>query len=110
MASKIHQFRYYSENNPNNYPQDWSWPVYCSTDTFKKYSPIMQLGIQTLPGVKFYLNSNTNPVIVGSTGIFELDITSTSGSIASLRIEQDSMEEINQLENGYLIIDMVCGS
>jgi len=42
---------------------------------FTNYTPITQLGIQTLPGVKFYLNKRENgAIIVGYTGIYELDL------------------------------------
>lgn len=107
MATKIAQFRYYAEQNSNNQPQDWSWATYCEASTFKNYSPILQLGIQTLPGTQLYINSSTTPIIVGHTGIFELDVTNTSASIANLRIEQSSMQQIKDLPNGYLIIDIV---
>ena len=109
MATKITQFRYYADGNPNNYPLEWTWPHYCTSETFKKYSPIKQLGIQTLPGTRLYINSSNTPIIVGSTGIFELDVATTTATINGLRIEQDSMELIRNLDNGYLIIDIVYG-
>lgn len=109
MATRITQFRYYAEGNENNFPQENSWPSYCSQETFKKYSPILQLGIQTLPGTKIYINSSINPIIIGATGIFELDVTNTSASINGLRVDQTSMELIRDLPNGYLIIDLVYG-
>jgi hypothetical protein len=47
--------------------------------------PIVHLGIQTLPGTKVYLNSNMDaPVIIGATGIYELDLEGTTGLISSL--------------------------
>lgn len=107
MATKMKQFRYYSDSNVNNYPDNWSWATYCEASAFKPYSPITQLGIQTLPGTRLYINSSTIPIIVGSTGIFELDVSKTSASIASLRIEQTSMQKIRELDNGYLIIDII---
>lgn len=109
MATRMVQFRYYAENNANNFPVENSWASYCTQETFKKYSPILQLGIQTLPGTRFYINSGITPIIIGATGIFELDVTNTSASITSLRIDQASMEQIKKLENGYLIIDLVYG-
>jgi hypothetical protein len=36
--------------------------------------PIVQLGIQSVPGTKFYLNGSNNPIIIGNTGIYELDL------------------------------------
>lgn len=109
MATRITQFRYYAEDNKNNFPSKNTWASYCTQETFKKYTPIMQLGIQTLPGTKFYLNSAITPIIVGSTGVFELDVTNTTASITGLRIDQGSMELIRDLPNGYLIIDLVYG-
>lgn len=109
MANRITQFRYYSEDNPNNYPIDNSWASYCTQETFKKYSPIMQLGIQTLPGTRIYLNSGITPIIIGSTGVFELDVSNTSATITGLRVDQYDMELIKNLPNGYIIIDLVYG-
>lgn len=109
MASRVTQFRYYAEKNANNYPADLTWPGYCTQATFKKFSPIMQLGIQTLPGTKIYLNSSLEPIVIGSSGVFELDVTGTTAVITGLRVEQNSMEQIRDLPNGYIIIDMVYG-
>ena len=109
MASRITQLRYYAEGNPNNQPSVFSWPNYCTQESFKKYSPINQLGIQTLPGTRIFINSSLTPIIIGSTGIFELDVSNTSATISGLRVEQASMEQIRDLENGYLIIDLVYG-
>lgn len=107
MATKMLQFRYYKDNNKNNNPQNWNWTHYCSPDTFKQYSPIVSIGIQSLPGIKFYLNDSLNPIIIGVSGIFELDISNTSATINSLRIDQQSINLIKSLENGYLIIDII---
>jgi len=55
MATKMMQFRYYKDyikgdtvidDSVNyNYPETWDWTRYCTTDSFKKYSPIISLGI-----------------------------------------------------------------
>ena len=46
------------------------------------YSPIIHLGIQTLPGTKIYLNGFYDaPIIIGATGIYELDLEGTTGLI-----------------------------
>ena len=105
------QFRYYDDNNPNNnsgaFGEKWSWRDYCTSQNFKKYSPILAIGIQTLPGTKIYLNSSINPIIIGYSGIFELNVENTSVSINNIRVDQKSMELIRDLPNGYIIIDMV---
>ena len=43
---------------------------------------------------------------MGHTGIFELDLTGKS-SIYKLAFSLDSLREVNALENGHLIIDVV---
>ena len=108
-SSRMIQLRYYKEGSANNYPSDITWPEFCTQETFRKYNPITQLGIQALPGTRFYINSGINPIIIGGSGIFELDVTNTSASITSLRMDQKSMELIRDLETGYLIIDLVYG-
>ena len=55
--------------------------------------PISQLGISSLPGTKFYLNGGSIPVIVGFTGLFEIDL-SAGGAITDIRIDQKSINEI----------------
>lgn len=106
--TKITQFRYYAKNNPNNYPFN-TWEHYCSDSSFKSYRPIQSFGIQTLPGTRIYLNQSSNPIIIGATGIFEIDCRNTTAILNSFRIEQSSMETIEQLDNGYLVIDLVYG-
>ena len=111
--AKMAQFRYYSENSPNNsYPSadNQSYTIFCADTAFRAYAPIHQFGIQTLPGTKIFINQSQNPIIIGGTGIFEVDCDATTATINSFRIDQNSMETINKLPNGYLIIDIVYGS
>jgi hypothetical protein len=44
MATRMAQFRYYKDGAANNFP-DWTWTRYCTSESFKKYSPIISLGI-----------------------------------------------------------------
>lgn len=67
---------------------------------------ITQLGIQTLPGIKFYLNDGVDPIIVGSTGIYELDLEGLS-EITALSFDKDSIKRIDDNDNGYLIVDAI---
>ena len=105
MAKKIKQVRYYAENHKNNY----GGPTYrnlISGSVFSKYVPILQLGIQTLPGTKFYLNGSNNPIIVGNTGIYELDLQGLT-EINSLQFDASSVALIANNANAYLIVDMI---
>ena len=112
MAKKIKQMRFYRDKDPNNVPGELiasNWKYYCDDTSFRYFAPIYQLGIQTLPGTKIYLNQSITPIIIGSSGVYELDLENTSGILNSLRIDPKSMQTINDLENGYLIIDLVYG-
>lgn len=69
--------------------------------------PLIQLGIQTLPGMAFYLNGNTTrPILIGNTGIYELNLNNLS-QITSLAFDSNSIDLIGGQENGALIIDMM---
>ena len=102
----ITQMRYYGEDNPMNTPFG-TWMSYCDDTSFSSYAPIQQIGIQTLPGTRVYFNKSTTPVIIGASGIYELDLRNTSAVMSSLRIDALSMQIINNAPNGYLIIDLV---
>lgn len=108
MAKQIMQFRYYADNNSKNQPSKITRRELSSGSIFSKYYPITQLGIQTLPGTKFYLNNSITPIIVGSTGIYELDLEGIS-EINNLSFDGNSLSAINNNNNAYLIIDIIYG-
>ena len=99
------QFRFYNDGNPNNQGLT-TYSAYCNQINFTEYAPIVQLGIQSLPGTKFYLNAG-DAIVIGSTGIYELDLRNTSSILSALRFDEDSMKLINETEFGYLIVDLV---
>lgn len=110
MANKkIKQFRYYSDGNANNQPTDMKQEGLVDGTFITGISSITQLGIQTLPGTRFYLNNaeNNSPIIIGSTGIYELDIEGIS-FISELHFDGNSIETIAKNDSAYLIIDMIC--
>lgn len=107
--AKIKQFRFYKDESTNNAPAVRDWRYYCDDTSFRHFAPIYQLGIQTLPGTRVYLNQSTTPIIIGASGIYELDLNNTTAVLNSIRVEKTSMKTINDLENGFLIIDIVYG-
>lgn len=114
MSKYIRQLRYYKEGDERNYPQNEkegyiSMNQLINFNFFSQYMPITQIGIQTLPGTKFYLNDNTHnyPIIIGYTGIYELKLDGFA-EINSLSFDATSIDIINKTEDAYLIIDMVC--
>lgn len=113
MAKRIKQFRYYAENdtnaNPNytrNFPATISARNLISGSIFATSTPIVQLGIQALPGTRFFLNGNNNPIIIGNTGIYELDLQG-QGEITALSFESSSINAIKENPNAYLIVDVI---
>lgn len=110
MVKRVMQFRYYSEKDGRNQPNAEGSKITLSNlqsgGIFEKYGNIIQLGIQTLPGIKFYLNNGINPIMVGSTGIYELDLEGLS-PITKLAFDKDSLDVIEETPNAYLIIDTI---
>lgn len=108
MAKKVAQVRYYGPKDIKNYPKDNNTKNrYVSGNIFNQYYPIKQLGIQTLPGTKFYLNNNKDyPIIVGYTGIYELELNDNI-EIYNLAFEAQSMKLIGDNPSSYLIIDII---
>ena len=110
MAKSIQQFRFYNnENKTQNQPSNISQNNLVSGSIFfqnTSLGSITQLGIQALPGTKFYLNNSATPIIIGFTGIYELDLEGIS-EITSISFDRDSLSAINNINNAYLIVDAI---
>lgn len=108
MAKHIMQFRYYNDEQVNNnQPEGISAENLANGEIFTNFLPFTQLGIQTLPGTRFILNQNIEgPIIVGSTGIYELELEGIS-KISTLEFESASLEKIKNNDNAYLIVDVI---
>ena len=119
MAYKVKQFRYYNDKSSEVTESKRNQPTtldgtttlitsehYAKGDVFGKYFPVTQLGIQALPGTKFYLNEAVDPVIIGATGIYELDLTNGI-QISKISFAHDSMEKIKNNDNAFLIVDII---
>ena len=110
MARKVQQIRYYGDNKADrdkNQPTNLTGNRLRSGSAFSQYTPIKQLGIQTMPGVKFYLNNSTDPIIIGSTGIYELNVENLT-EITALSFDTTSINMINQTPStSYIIVDIL---
>lgn len=109
MAKVVKQYRYYNETDQErNQPLGVKKEEFINGSVFENPScyPILQLGIQTLPGTKFYLNNSVEPIIVGFTGIYELDLDGLT-EIIRLTFNKTSMDMIDENPNGYLIVDVL---
>ena len=107
MARKIKQVRFYSSaDTSKNYPVTVTHQRLVSGSAFTDYLPIVQLGIQALPGTKFYLNNSSDPIIIGSTGIYEIDLVGET-EISALSFDTTSVSSISNTDNACLIVDII---
>lgn len=103
----IKQFRYYGNENASNYPVISNYRLQLiNGNIFKNHGQISQLGIQGVPGTKFYLNNSENPIIIGGTGIYELDL-GDSGAITAIRFDSESIDIYDNSEIERMLIDIV---
>lgn len=115
---KAYQYRYIRDNDYHPTQEDvargdadvaLSPATLVSGNVFASKTPIYQLGIQALPGTKFYLNESSDPIIIGATGIYELDLHEKS-VISALHFDPESIQTIKKsltTGNGFLIVDIV---
>lgn len=110
MAKYVNQVRYYGDKHANNYPPNLSYDDMRQGRAFK-YSNgvgagIIQLGVQTMPGIKFIINTAATPIVVGSTGIYELNVEGLT-TINSLMFDRESLEKIGKNSSAYIIVDYI---
>ena len=104
MSKRIEQARYYQQRDERNQPSNATMNKFISGSVFKY--PITQLGIQSLPGVKFYLNHSTTPIVLGYTGIYDLELDGIT-EINHLAFAAESMNLINTNAQSFLIVDYI---
>lgn len=106
MTKQVMQFRYYGKKSEKNYPSGINFQNLRDGTIFTPYCPIKQLGIQTMPGVKFSLNRSKDSVIVGSTGIYELNADNLA-EISALAFDYTSLNMIENNDQAYIIVDIM---
>lgn len=107
MANKIKQYRFYQEGSNRNQPDGIKASDFNSGEFIGTRVPIIQLGIQALPGTRFYINgAETEPVIIGSTGIYELDLNNNT-EISEIKFDAASLQIIENNDNAGLIVDTI---
>lgn len=106
MAKFVNQIRYYGEGHVKNSSRDVNFTKLRSGSIFSNTLPITQLGIQTIPGVKVFINNHTSPIVIGQTGIYELNVDGLS-HITDIKFDGNSLNLIDSSNNAYLIIDYI---
>ena len=109
MKRMVKQFRYYGPGHPDN-STDPVMPDHknlLSGSLFASYMPIIQLGVQGLPGTELYLNNSRDSVVIGSTGIYELDLQGLA-EITSLSFDNDTLNLIDEEQGqNFLLVDII---
>lgn len=114
MARKVGQVRFYANPTGNgtstslankNYPSNINITKLMSGSLFNNLN-IVQLGVQALPGTKLYLNRYNSPIIIGATGIYELNLEGLT-YINGIQFDKTSLENISNNANAMLIIDYI---
>lgn len=126
---RIMQFRYrgtqtavdtgaYIADHVENYPNITNYrDKLTSGNIFQDYGYVSQFGIQGPVGLRFYLNNSLNPIMIGETGIYELDLEGI-GLLTSIRFHKEDLDkfypkelDISPENNGgradRLIIDII---
>ena len=103
MNKKIMQFRYYGTKNKNNFPANIKAGDFSTEDFFKDYYPIHYIKIQGSNSIKFWINFNSNSVMLGPSGVYELDLQNFS------TIEDLKFSSISSTISEPLIIDLIYG-
>lgn len=101
---QIKQFRYYGNGSNDNEPQGMLKTVLTSGKLFDKIA-VSQLGIQGRPNTCFYLNESAYPIILGETGIYELDLQDR-GTITSITFASHTLDKY-EFTGDRLLIDVV---
>ena len=104
---QIKQFRYYYSDSPDNYPNLTNYQGELTAgNIFSGHGDISHLGIQAMPGTKFYLNDSPLPIAIGFTGIYELQLEGL-GHIYSIRFDANDIEKYIQTSANRIFIDIV---
>lgn len=104
MKKSIQQYRFFAPDSPQNYAIETTEKLVDGT-FFGEKVPIFQLGIQGLPGTRFYLNDTVTPVIIGDSGIFEIELGKGITEISKVKFDCASLDAIAKSQDAYLIID-----
>lgn len=107
MAKQIKQIRWFGDGDKRNYPSTVNVQDLLDKNYFEQFSPILQLSIHTLPGVKVYFNDQTdNPIYVGHSGVYQLDLQDTSAVLWGMHFDSEDLDDIEDTNVG-LIIDLM---
>ena len=92
--NKIHQFLFNKENERLN--------ENILEVSGKKYFPVIKLGIQAPPGIRFTINGG-GKIEIGAYGIYELDLSGGLGKITDITFSDEKLLG----ESEKILVDIV---
>lgn len=106
---EVKQFRYFNSASEKNIPSIEENDKWKTNLLAGAYESVIKLGIQTLPGTKFYLNNNrtTEGIIIDHTGVYELDLRNIATVIHALAFDSASLAIIDAIDNANIIVDIL---
>ena len=116
--AQVTQCRFFGFNDSHNFPPNGSEKSWIGAKTnnqevfslLNNFGVAVKIGIQTLPGVKFFLNGDVNNgqgIVIDHTGIYELDLRDTTATITTLYFSGDTLALIDAIDNAKLIVDIM---
>lgn len=99
--------QFYQQIQQLNYPPTLYSGNLVSGAAFANCVPIVKLGIQSIPGTRFRFNTNLEWIVLGATGLYEIDLKDSAGSIIDLKFDKQSIQNISDNNNAYLIVDIM---
>ena len=97
----IRQFRYYGDGDARNYPVTLNKNDLVYNNIFAGYGSITQ----GRPNTTVFLNGQDFPIVIGETGIYEIDLQNY-GQIYSIRFTSESLNEYS-IGKDRLLIDII---
>ena len=98
---KFKQIKLNSENIEDNQTVNLK---YFDNEKIKK---ITQLGIQGYPGMTFGFNENSASILLGSTGLLDLDLNSIPLDVSFIYFSQETLSIIKNTPSLYILIDII---
>jgi hypothetical protein len=105
MARKTYQYRFQASNNGVSNITNSNDLVTGAAFNENFSKGVEQIGIQALPGTRFKMSTGPDWVIIGTTGIYELDLTGRA-TIGDLSFDKASIDIISQTKTP-LLVDIV---
>lgn len=107
---RIMQFRFSGDGSSSNYPNSGETAISAEKlkykNIFQGYNQISQLGIQGQPGTAFYLNGSEYSILLGETGIYEIDLQDR-GYITSINFVDNTAFKTYSPNRNQLLIDII---